>query len=323
MENRHLLFGAVLCLTGCPAGTQNDHYRPHGHQDTTFDIAPADDFIVFNASGAGGRDLYLLRLSDRSVSRIAESPDYEVTPAFSPDGSSVTYAAGVPGDKADHIFTIHLDGSGKTQLTAAKANDTDPSYSPDGTMITFARDKTYVWGGLSSNWDNGGVICVVNSDGTNERQLTPDDEFAYAPYFSSDGKRVIYSTPSGLYSVPLTARSAPTRLGPAGTHLAVASDGKSVVFADGQYSPDYELFVSAFDGTQQLQITNSENGCFHPVFVSTNDRVFFLMEEWPNGPTGHPKSSLWSVTTEGKEQKPVTDMSLFDDPIDWRPKPSP
>ena len=136
----------VLCLCGCPIGTQRDHYRPHGHQDTTIAISPSGDAILFNATGTGGRDLYLLRLADLKVLRIADTPDYEVAPSFSPDGQRIVCAAGVPGDRADHIFTIGRDGGSQTRLTDIDANDTSPQFSPDGSMIVFARDKTYNWG---------------------------------------------------------------------------------------------------------------------------------------------------------------------------------
>lgn len=327
MQKPHCPFIAIalLGLTGCPLGTPIDHYR--SGQDTTIDIAPSDDSIVFNAKGLGGRDLYVLRLSDMSVRRIAETEDYEVTPTFSPDGKRLAYAAGVPGDNADHIFTIRVDGTAKEQLTNAKANDTAPAYSPDGTMIAFARDKTceyYLWSGLATNWDHGGVICVVTSDGTDERQLSPDEVFAYAPQFSKDGQHVIYSTESGLFSVPVNGDAAATRVGPGGTHVALSADGGMIVFSDGKYSPDHEIFLARLDGTQKkTQITKSEDGCFHPILTSAGDRVYFLMEEWPDGYTGHPKSSIWTVTSQGDDQKQVTDLSLFDKPTTWKLERSP
>src|SRR5688572_11544119 len=96
---------AAICFCGCPVGTPNDHYRPLGHDDTTIAVSPTDEAILFNAAGTGGRDIYLLRLADSKVVRVAETPDYEVDPSFSPDGKRIVYAAGVPGDRADHIFT--------------------------------------------------------------------------------------------------------------------------------------------------------------------------------------------------------------------------
>jgi Tol biopolymer transport system component len=81
------------------------HYRPIGHGDTTIAVSPIDDAIIFNAIGTEGRDLYRLNLSGLDVTRIAETTDYETAPSYSPDGLRIVYAAGVPGDRADHMRT--------------------------------------------------------------------------------------------------------------------------------------------------------------------------------------------------------------------------
>jgi len=319
----YILCIVTLCFVGCPMGTPRDHYRPHGHQDTTFDIGPTDDAIVFNASGNGGRDLYLLNHEKLNVVRITNSPGYEVAPSFSPDGKRIVYAAGVPGDRADHIFTIGADGNLPVRLTDVDANDTTPRYSPDGSQIVFARDKTYNWGGLAANWENGGVICVVNADGTGEVQLTSGDLYAYSPSFSGDGKLVLYFTVDGRFSIPADGSATATKIGPSANYADFSADGRRMLFSDGKYSSDYEIFVADVDGSNRSQITKSTNGCFHGIFNNNGDRIYFLMEEWPKGATGHPKSSIWTINTDGTGQRQITDLSLFDDPMVWRPQNSP
>ena len=107
---------------------------------------------------------------------------------------------------------MRLDGSENTQLTDIDANDTTPCFSPDGKLIVFARDKTYQWGGLAANWEPGGVICVMDADGANLRQLTDDAEFAYEPYFSADSTQVVYSTANGRMSIPVDGSMPPQSL---------------------------------------------------------------------------------------------------------------
>lgn len=320
---RLLLCTVTLCVCGCPMGTPGDHYRPHGHQDTTISISPTSDAILFNATGSGGRDLFLLNLINLTVERITDSRNYEVAPSFSPDGTKIVYAAGVPGERADHIFTIGQNGQSPKQLTDADANDTSPRFSPDGSMIVFARDKTYIWGGLAANWENGGVVCVVASDGTGERQLTPDEEFAFAPFFTPDGQSVIYFTTNGCFSTPIDGSGNPTKLGPTATMPNLSADGMQIVFSDGNFSSDHELFTANLDGSHRTQITTSKNGCFHGVWTGDAKNVYFLMEEWPQGSSGHPKSSIWKVKTDGTGQKQISDLSLFDNPMNWKPKKSP
>ncbi|MEX2308216.1 MAG: hypothetical protein WD738_11515 [Pirellulales bacterium] len=190
-------------------------------------------------------------------------------------------------------------------------------------MIVFARDKTYQWGGLAANWKPGGVICVIAEDGSDERQLTADELIAFAPSFTKDGKAVLFFSIDGLYSVPFDGSKRPKKIGPILSWASFSPDGTRLVFSDGKYSGDQELFIAHLDGTNKSQITSSKFGCVHPVFASSGERVFFLMEEWPDGPSGVPKSSIWTVKSDGSQQEQVTDLLLFDAPLKWKPPQSP
>jgi Tol biopolymer transport system component len=317
---RAMIFSAAVGLCGCPFGTPNDHYRPHGHQNSTIDVAPTDDAIVFNAVGDGGRDLYVLDLASFNVARIAATPEYETAPGFSADGRRIVYAAGVPGDRADHIFTIGRDGTKKTQLTRGNANDTSPRFSPDGKKIVFARDQTYQWGGLAANWEPGGVICLIDADGKNFRKLTRDNDFAFEPYFTADGTRVVYSRLGQRMSVPVDGSAAPTPIpGPVGAVPSI--DGKAIAYSKGKYSPDLKIFVAAADGTAERLLTPGSGGCYRPVFTHAGDAVYFLCESWPNGATGEPKFSIAKAAVDGTGVQEITDLSLFDGPLNWVAQP--
>src|SRR5258708_3733180 len=95
-----VFIGLVLRLRGC----MTEHTRAFGVQDITFSFAPGGDQIVFNAVGDGGRGLFLLNLKTRQVIQITNTNDYETCPIFSPGGRSIVYAAGRPGDRADHLL---------------------------------------------------------------------------------------------------------------------------------------------------------------------------------------------------------------------------
>ena len=278
--------------------------------------------LVFNAAGTGDFDLYLFRLDKFGLSRIAGTAEHETAPSFTPDGDSVLYAAGVPGDRADHIFTCALNGTSVTQLTRADANDSSPRVSPDGSLVVFDRDTTYRWGGLAANWDRGGVICVVGIDGTNERQLTPEATIAWEPWFMPDGKTVAYSTPAGVFAVPVDKSSPPRLLadlnGPG--EVVSSNDGKMLAYTRGRYSGSQELLIANADGTAERRITAKLDAYYRPRFTPNGDRVFFCKEEWPDGPTGSPRFSLWRVDVDGKNLQKVASSRLFDEPLKWRPE---
>jgi len=308
----------------------NEHSRSRGHGDITFGISPRGDAIVFNAVGVGGLDLYLLDLKTRRVTRVAATPDYELDPQFSPNGMSIVYAAGKPGDRADHIFVRSLDGQTVKQLTAEDANDASPVFSPDGSLIVFTRDKTYNWGGLASNWDWGGVLCVIKADGTGLRQITKDGSIAIDPHFSPDGKTIMFwsDDPDRLHTVATDGSQPPKPLGALAGHEAVYSpDGQAIAFSRGFFAPDQRIVVAKADGTGCKELAHLEKaqqrrpggGCSRPAFTPDGKRVLFFVESWPTGARGVPKKSLWEVWIDGASPHEIAHYGLFDDPLNWRP----
>jgi Tol biopolymer transport system component len=101
-------------------------------------------------------------------------------PALSEDGARIAYY-----DDNYQIWTVNVDGSGRTQLTSGHF-DLYPSWSPDGTKIAFRR-STMIEG--SSHND----IWTMNSDGSDQIPLTDalGTGGAYdRPAWSPDGTRI-------------------------------------------------------------------------------------------------------------------------------------
>jgi Tol biopolymer transport system component len=101
-------------------------------------------------------------------------------PALSEDGARIAYY-----DDSYQIWTVNVDGTGRTQLTSGHF-DLYPSWSPDGTKIAFRR-STMIEG--SSHND----IWTMNSDGSDQIPLTDalGTGGAYdRPAWSPDGTRL-------------------------------------------------------------------------------------------------------------------------------------
>ena len=80
------------------------------------------------------------------------------------------------------IYVMDDDGSNQTLLTD-EFGARYPSWSPNGTQILFNR---YVHGSV--------VICLMNPDGTNIRELTEKDKsYINRASFSPDGKSIVFN----------------------------------------------------------------------------------------------------------------------------------
>ena len=98
---------------------------------------------------------------------------------WSPDGQTLAYCAERNGEF--DIYTIVEPAGEEKRLTTAKGLDDGPDYTPDGKLIYFNSERT----GVMKIWR-------MNSDGTNQEQVTSDAEFAdWFPHPSPDGKWLV------------------------------------------------------------------------------------------------------------------------------------
>lgn len=268
--------------------------------------------------GRGGRDLYLLDLRTRRVRRLASTPEYETSPSFSPDGESVVYAAGVPGDRADHLFIRSLDRGPPRQLTSDDQNDRDPHFSPDGRQIVFVRNPFYAWGGLAASW-NGSVLYIMRSDGSDLRRLTHPERYAGAPRFFPAGEKILFRGMDGLRTMELDGgRETPLLHDRTVGSAAISPDGRHIAFSNGEYAPDCEIYLMNVDGAEVRQLTR-QGWCFRPVFARDGRSIIYFVESWKDGPTGHPTYSLWQIDVHGENPRMIAGSDLFDDPMNWGP----
>ena len=104
-------------------------------------------------------------------------------------------------DESMDIFIARRDGSNVRRLTTTPGYDAEGAFSPDGTKIVFCslRDA-YPTNKLSladakrleADPAYFGEIWIMNADGSGQRQLTRNSGYDGGPFFSPDGKRIVW-----------------------------------------------------------------------------------------------------------------------------------
>jgi len=104
-------------------------------------------------------------------------------------------------DEHMEIFAARRDGSSVRQLTRTKGYDAEGAYSPDGRKIVFCSIRdAYPTNRLSESERKRfeadpsyfGEIYIMNADGSDQKRLTQAPGYDGGPFFSPDGKRIVW-----------------------------------------------------------------------------------------------------------------------------------
>ncbi|MGA9173945.1 MAG: cell wall-binding repeat-containing protein, partial [Thermoactinomyces sp.] len=138
--------------------------------------------IIFSSFG----DLYMMNPDGSNKVKLTTNTIFnELYGRVSPDGKKIVFMRdGNPGADFE-IYVMNIDGTGLKQLTDNAVDDSYPDWSPDGSKIVFVR-----------NVNQQKHIFVMNADGSNQVQYTPNADIDYAygqPRWSMDGKSILVS----------------------------------------------------------------------------------------------------------------------------------
>ena len=200
-----------------------------------------------------GYDIFKSNREGNNLKRLTNSPNYDAEATYAHDGSKIIYTSMASGDL--EIWTMNADGSGKKQLTDRLGYDGGAFFNHDASKIVWRvfhpesekeiEDYKQL---LKENQIRPMAlqIWVMDSDGSNKRQITFNKSANFGPYFFPDGKKIIFSSnyhdPSGrnfdLYSINID-----------GTNM------KRITFFDGfdgfpMFSPDGKYLVFASNRNQ-------------------------------------------------------------------------
>ena len=225
--------------TACPA-------RPDPSRGYVWGLDPFDLYTV-NPDGTGRR-----RLTNYGV--------YTAEATLSPDGKTLVFTSLKDGDL--ELYTMNVDGSNIRRLTNTPGYDGGAFFSPDGKKIVYRAwhpqgDSLQAYRGLLAQRlvrPNRMELFVMNADGSNNRQITNLGGANFAPIFSPDGRKIIFS-----------------------------SNHKN---PRGREAQNFELFLINVDGSGLEQITTHPTFDGFPMFSRDYKRLVWASNRNPAQPNG-------------------------------------
>lgn len=191
--------GRTTCAYFFPDGKRIVYASTHDDDD---DCPPNPDrskgyvWGVFNAY-----DIYVANADGSKPKKLAATDGYDAEATISPDGKEIVFTSSRDGDL--EIYIMNADGSNVRRITNEKGYDGGAFFSPDGKMLVYRAfhptDPKEIAEGEALLKEqlvkpSKMELFVINTDGTGKRQLTHNGAANFAPFFTPDGKKILFSS---------------------------------------------------------------------------------------------------------------------------------
>lgn len=195
-------------------------------------------------------DIYTENADGTDLQRLTHNGVYTAEGTLSPDGKTIVFTSLKDGDL--DIYTMNVDGSNVKRLTHTVGYDGGAFFSPDGKQIVYR--AWHPTGADLADYEQllkerlvrptRIELWLMNADGSNQHQITSLGGANFAPFFTPDGTRIIFSS---NYKHPTTRNFDLYLVNLDGTGLEqVTTHPEFDAFP--MFSPDGKQLVWASDG---------------------------------------------------------------------------
>lgn len=181
-DGKHILYASThAAAPACPP-------RPDRSKGYMWAIPPA-------------YDIYVASIDGKITRKLTDAPGYDAEATVNWKRKKIVYTSKASGDL--DLWSMNVDGSGKKRLTSSAGYDGGAFFSRDGSKLVWrahhpaegadmARYKELLAQELTAPMKM--EIFVANADGSGVKQITNFGCASFAPQFTPDGKRILFSS---------------------------------------------------------------------------------------------------------------------------------
>ncbi|KUK29687.1 MAG: TolB protein [Methanosarcinales archaeon] len=175
-----------------PDGSNKTRLTTYEGDDINPRWQPGGDKIAFLSNRSGNFDVWIMNSDGSGKTQLTSTEGNERDISWSPDGRKMAFVAASALNISDvstyinfssSLCVMNVDGSGKRGLCSGKGFwSFSPEWSPDGRKIAF---HSLLKGENSHIW-------MVNSDGTEQLEITDGKASDITPRWSPDGREIVF-----------------------------------------------------------------------------------------------------------------------------------
>lgn len=212
-----------------------------------------------------GFDIYVADENGKIEKKLTNAPGYDAEATVNWKKNEIVYTSKSSGDL--DLWTMKPDGSGKKQITKTEGYDGGAVFSRDGSKMVWRAfhpdtpDKTKTYRDLLKEDLTAPMkmeLWLANGDGSNAKQITNYGCASFAPTFTPDGRKILFSSNKNkcdsrefeLFTINLDGSNLEqvTNFGGFTSFPEFSPDGKKLVFAsDYQATGNYEFNIFTAD----------------------------------------------------------------------------
>ncbi|MEO7658451.1 MAG: hypothetical protein ABIV48_02445, partial [Pyrinomonadaceae bacterium] len=146
-------------------------------------------------------DIFMATPDGKKIKQLTKTAGYDAEATVSPDGKKVIFTSERDGDL--DLYSMDANGRNVKRLTNELGYDGGAFYSPDSKQIVYRASHPTTSEDIKRYKDllaqhlivpTTFEIWVMNADGSNKRKVTNLNTASFAPFFTPDGKSILFCT---------------------------------------------------------------------------------------------------------------------------------